>query len=397
MHIVNNQDSWSEEPDNILVSRILKFVRFVRENDFQIGVQEELDALTVAKHCNIMDQKRLHWGLRSLLCSNTHEWKRFDQLFKIYWLQHLKRTNFIQGSNPGGKLSVDAAPLNSPDSREIKAADRTQQDGDGDESIGRGGTRSGASQRETHLQTDFRFLTDNQQMHLMGQMVERLARRMRRRLIRRYRNLHQGRRIDFRRTIRNSMSHGGTPLELVFKQRHRRLPRLVILLDVSRSMSFYSYLFLRFARGIVGAFTDANAFVFHTHLVHVTDALHEPDINVVTKRLAVLSAGWAGGTRIGECLQTFNRDYARRILTSQSIVMIFSDGLDTGPPELFSKQMTLIKQRAKKIVWLNPLKGRDGYQPTAQCMQAALPMLDLFASAHNLESLLALESRLVKL
>ncbi|MCZ6579043.1 MAG: VWA domain-containing protein [Gammaproteobacteria bacterium] len=397
MHIVNNKAPWPEEPGNTLVVRILEFVRFVRENDFQIGIQEELDALTVAKHCDITDRQRLHWGLRSLLCSNNNEWKRFDQLFNLYWLQHVKHTNYVSGSSPGGKLSVDAASQNAVDNHAIKGADRTRQDEEGDESIGQGGTRSGASQRETHLQTDFRFLTDNQQMHLMEQMVERLARRMRRRLIRRYRNLHRGRRLDFRRTIRNSLSHGGTPLELAFKQKQRRLPKLVLLLDVSRSMSFYSYFFLRFARGIVGAFKDADAFIFHTHLVQVTDALREHNINIVTKRLAVLSAGWAGGTRIGECFQTFNRDYARRVLTSKSIVMIFSDGLDTGTPELFSEQLALIKRRAKKIVWLNPLMGRSGYQPTAQCMQAALPMLDLFAPAHNLQSLLALESQLVKL
>jgi len=339
----------------------------------------------------------LHWGLRSLLCTNNNEWERFDKLFNLYWSQHVKRTNYVQGTNPGGKLAVDAATANPADNKAVKAADRTRQDESGAESVGQAGTRSGASQRATQLQTDFRFLTDNQQMHLMEQMVEALARRMRRRLIRRYRNLHQGRRIDFRRTIRNSLSHGGTPLELVFKQRHRRLPKLVLLLDVSRSMSFYSYLFLRFARGIVGAFEDADAFIFHTHLVHVTDALHEPNINIVTKRLAMLSAGWAGGTRIGECLQSFNQDYASRILTSQSIVMVFSDGLDTGTTELFSQQLALIKRRAKKIAWLNPLLGRTGYEPTAQCMQAALPLLDLFAPAHNLESLLALESRLVKL
>ncbi len=397
MHVVASQESPPDQPGDILVARILEFVRLIRDNDFQVGVREELDALTVAKHCNIMDQKRLHWGLRSLLCSNNSEWKRFDKLFRIYWLQHVKRSNTIQGTNPGGKLSLDADTLNSMDSRELKAVDRVRQDEQGDESIGQGGTRSGASRQQTQLQTDFPFLTDDQQMQLMGEMVERLARRMRRRLSRRYRNLQQGRRIDFRRTIRKSMGHGGTPLELVLKQRHRRLPRLVILLDVSRSMSFYSYLFLRFARGIVGAFVDADAFIFHTHLVHVTDALHERNINVVTRRLAVLSAGWAGGTRIGECLQTFNRNYASQVLTSRSIVMVFSDGLDTGTPELFSEQLALIKRRVKKLVWLNPLKGRDGYEPTAQCMQAALPMLDLFASAHNLESLLALEPSLAKL
>ncbi len=397
MHLVNHKDTGHEELGNTLVSRILEFVRFVRGNDFQIGVREELDALTVAKHCNITDQKRLHWGLRSLLCSNSEEWKRFDNLFKIYWLQPVKRTSHIQGSIPGGKLPFDAATENSVDNQEIKEINSTQQDEQGDDPVGQGGTRSGASQHESQLKTDFRFLTDTQQMQRMEEMVERLARRMRRRLLRRYRNLQRGQRIDLRRTIRNSLSHGGIPLELVFKRRLRRLPKLVLLLDVSRSMSFYSYLFLRFARGIVGAFKDADAFIFHTHLVQVTDALHERNINIVTKRLAVLSAGWAGGTRIGECLQSFNQHYAKRILNSQSIVMIFSDGLDTGTPELFSEQLALIKRRAKKIVWLNPLLGRDGYEPTAQCMQAALPMLDLFASAHNVESLLALEPQLAKL
>ena len=178
MHVVNNQDTWHEAPGNILVTRILEFVRFVRENDFHIGVQEELDALAVSRHCNIMDHKRLHWGLRSLLCTNPHEWKRFDKLFNVYWLQHVKRSNYVQGSSPGGKLSVDAASQSSADDREIKGVDRARQDESGDESIGQGGTRSGASRHETHLQTDFRFLTDNQQMHLMEQMVESWARRM---------------------------------------------------------------------------------------------------------------------------------------------------------------------------------------------------------------------------
>jgi uncharacterized protein with von Willebrand factor type A (vWA) domain len=397
MYVVDNTARWDQQAGDNLVERVLEFVRFVRQNDFPIGVQEELDALIVARHCNITNQKRLRWGLRSLLCSSSDEWQRFDRLYNVYWLQHVKRSNTVQGSNPGGKLSPDAVSKNSAGSPGIKAVDRSRMEDDGDEVIAQVGTRSGASHRQSDLQTDFRFFTDRQQMQLMEQMVERLARRFRRRLIRRYRNLHQGHRIDFRRTIRNSMSHGGTPLELVFRQRHRRLPRLVLLLDVSRSMSFYSHMFLRFARGIVGAFKDADAFIFHTDLVRVTDALHEPDINRVSKRLALLSAGWGGGTRIGECLQSFNRDYASRVLTSQSIVMIFSDGLDTGTPEHFTEQLTLIKRRARKIVWLNPLLGRSGYEPTARCMQAALPMLDLFASAHNLESLMALESRLAKL
>jgi len=396
VYAANHIDVWRQDPTNRLAVRILEFVRLVRGNGFQVGVQEELDALIIAKHCNVMDYKRLHWGLRSLLCSNNNEWERFDNLFFVYWSRHANRKDYVQGSNPGGELAKNADLNNSGNSKETKGTNNVQQNNEGDEPVGKGGTRFGASEQETHMQTDFRFLTDNQQMQLMELMVERLAKRMRRRLIRRFRNRQRGQRINLRRTFRNSLEHGGTPMELVFKQRHRRLPRLILLLDVSRSMSFYSYLFLRFARGIIGAFNDSYAFIFHTHLVHVTDALHEPNINIVTQRLALLSTGWAGGTRIGDCLQTFNQDYAGRIVNSKSIVMIFSDGLDTGTPESLTGQMKIIKQRAKKIVWLNPLLGRDGYEPTARCMQAALPLIDLFAPAHNLESLLALEPQLAK-
>ena len=95
MHVVYNEDPWHEEPGNVVVSRILEFVRFVRHNEFRIGVQEAMDALAVARHCNVTDLKRLHWGLRSLLCTNPEEWKRFDELFHVFWLQHVKRTNYF--------------------------------------------------------------------------------------------------------------------------------------------------------------------------------------------------------------------------------------------------------------------------------------------------------------
>ena len=111
MYVVDNSARCDQEPGEILVQRVLEFVRFVRQNDFPIGVREELDALVVARHCNITDQKRLRWGLRSLLCSSSNEWQRFDKLYNVYWLQHVKRSNTIQGSNPGGKLSPDAASL----------------------------------------------------------------------------------------------------------------------------------------------------------------------------------------------------------------------------------------------------------------------------------------------
>jgi len=163
---------------------------------------------------------------------------------------------------------------------------------------------------------------------------------------------------------------------------------------VSRSMSLYSFLFLRFARGLLGAFRDAEAFVFHTRLTRVSDALRERDLFRAREKLALVSLGWSGGTRIGESLARFNADHAGRMLGSRAIVVIVSDGLDTGPPELLGEALSVIRRRARRLVWLNPLLGRPGYQPLAAGMQAALPHLDAFAPAHNLASLAALESAL---
>ena len=203
--------------------------------------------------------------------------------------------------------------------------------------------------------------------------------------------------MHLRRTIRNSLRYGGTPLELIFKERRRQLPRLVLLLDVSRSMSLYSYLFLRFARGVLGAFRDSHAFVYHTRLVPVSEVLRERDIDKVKEKLAIISLGWSGGTRIGECVEHFNLEHARKILGSRSIVVMVSDGYDTGPPELLAEQLGRIQRCARKVVWLNPLLGRDDYQPLARGMQAALPYIDVFAPAHSLKSLAALESQLIYL
>jgi len=379
--------------EELLVARIAGFVRLVHEHGFQVGVREEIDALKVARHCTVLDQQRLRWGLRSLLCGNVDEWQRFDQLFDAYWLSADRQTRVEY--SPRAKLDQREPPVRPGHSGVVTEADRPQTGDAGD--AGTSGARGGASRQEVMTGTDFRFLSDARQMREMERLVERLARRMRRRLLRRQRLARQGRRVHLRRTIRNSLRYGGTPLELIFKRRRRQLPRLILLLDVSRSMSLYSYLFLRFARGLLGAFRDSQAFIYHTRLVPVTEVLRERDIDKVKEKLAVISLGWSGGTRIGESIQRFNEQYARKILGSRSIVVMVSDGYDTGQPELLAEQLERIQRCARKIVWLNPLLGRDDYQPLAGGMQAALPFIDVFASAHSLVSLAALESQLAYL
>lgn len=393
LHARNSAESPGVAGEELLVARIAGFVRLVREQGFRAGVREEIDALKVAQHCTLLNRQRLRWGLRALLCGNVDEWQRFDRLFDAYWLSANRPTRVEYSSRvrPDGHEAQERPGHGGA----VAEADRPRFGDDRD--AGEGGARGGASRQEATVGTDFRFLSDARQMREMEQLVERLAQRMRRRLRRRQRIARHGRRVHLRRTIHNSLRYGGTPLELVFRQRRRQLPRLVLLLDVSRSMSLYSYLFLRFARGVLGAFRDSHAFVYHTRLVPVTDVLRERDIDKVKEKLAIISLGWSGGTRIGECIERFNLGYARKILGSRSIVVMVSDGYDTGPPQLLADQLERIQQSARKIVWLNPLLGRDDYQPLAAGMQAALPFIDVFAPAHSLASLAALESQLANL
>jgi uncharacterized protein with von Willebrand factor type A (vWA) domain len=228
-------------------------------------------------------------------------------------------------------------------------------------------------------------------------LAGRLAKKMRARLVRR-RQVHRGgRRLDLRRTIHRNISHGGTPIDLVWRRRKVKPLRLVILLDASGSMSLYTAFFVRFLHGVVDAFREAEAFVFHTRLAHVSESMRDRDVTRAVDRLSLMAQGIGGGTRIGESLATFNRWHAKRVINSRTAVMIVSDGYDTGEPERLGIEMARLRRRCRRIVWLNPLIGWDNYTPEARGMQAALPYVDLFAPAHNLKSLAALEPYLARI
>jgi uncharacterized protein with von Willebrand factor type A (vWA) domain len=233
-------------------------------------------------------------------------------------------------------------------------------------------------------------------MRAVEALVDRLARQMRKRAIRRQRHSKTGKKIHLRKTFRNSLRFGGAPMVLNYRERIKRQPRLVLIVDVSRSMSMYSFFFLRFARALVSVFRDVAVFAYHTQLLPITEALRQTDLIRVRNSLTMMSQGWSGGTRIGDSLATFNDKYGQ-ILNSRSITVIVSDGLDTGEPDYLAAQLARIKPRCRKLVWLNPLLGRNGYEPISQGMQAALPYLDMFAPAHNLNSLQALEPDLTRL
>jgi uncharacterized protein with von Willebrand factor type A (vWA) domain len=355
----------------LLAGRVVEFVRLARANHFRVGIQEAKDALDVASRVDLLDQRQLRWGLRSLLCSNSADWARFDQFLDYIWLR--PNRSKVELPPSANRFAPAAAPTYA--SRE--APPDARHEDDGGDSI----ERVGASKRDILTHSDFILSQLNADTRELEQWIEQVARRMRKRLLRRYQIRASGHRLHMRRTVRRSLRYGGLPLDLILQQRRRELPRLVLITDVSRSMNVYSYFFLRFARGIIDAFKDTEAFAFHTRLIHVTDTLKERDSHRLKEKLAWISAGWGGGTCIGESLQTFNRDYARRLVGSGTFVFIMSDGYDTGEPELLAEQVREIKRRARRVVWLNPLLGREDYVPSAEGIRAVLPYLDLFAPA----------------
>jgi uncharacterized protein with von Willebrand factor type A (vWA) domain len=252
---------------------------------------------------------------------------------------------------------------------------------------------TGASVQERLRKTDFSQLPQAD-LVLLEQLALRLWRQMSLRLARRTKALHAKDHIDLRRTIRRSVSRGGDPLDLRYTGKKRKKPQLVVLLDVSGSMEVYSSFLLWFIYALHKNFQRVAAFVFSTRLTPISQALQARRLSEVLAALSHTQVGWSGGTRIGDSLQDFNLVHAQRSLSHHCLFVLMSDGLDTGEPEVLAAELGKIKRQVKKLIWLNPLLGWQDYQPLARGMQAALPYTDVFAPAHNLDSLLQLEHHL---
>jgi uncharacterized protein with von Willebrand factor type A (vWA) domain len=371
--------------ERVLAARITGFVATMRANGFSVGLDETTDALRTADGIGVLAREPLRLAWRGLLCGRADEWRRFDELFDSYWLPPNK-TKLIEAraGGAGARLAFD----------EERAADGGKagpaiQSADGDDAgMAEGdGAKGGASAAAALENADFRTLTDPEQTRAIETLIRRFARRLKRLRLRREQVSKLGARLDLRSTLRRGIGTGGVPARLSYRAPRRIQPRLVLLLDVSRSMSLYSFFYLRVARALQAELSDVHVFLFHTRLTHVSDALSDPDPWRAQERLQILSAGWAGGTRIGECLAAFNRQFAGRLVHARTAVILASDGYDTGEAGLLGRELAALANRARRIAWLNPMKAVPGYAPLARGMQEALPSIDLFAAAHDLASL----------
>ena len=211
---------------------------------------------------------------------------------------------------------------------------------------------------------------------------------------RRFRPDPAGRRIDMRATLRASLRAGSGAMALARSRRRTRVPPLVLICDVSGSMSRYSRMLLRFAHTVASDRDRVHTFVFGTRLSNVTRHLRTRDVDDALARVAGSVDDWSGGTRIGECLHAFNRDWSRRVLAQGAVVLLISDGLDREAGAGLAEEAERLHKSCRRLVWLNPLLRYEGFEPRALGMRAILPHVDELRAVHNLASLEALVSAL---
>jgi uncharacterized protein len=373
-----------QEQSERLAASIVEFGRFLRMRGLSADTSQTITALEAVKIINAADRQTFAFTLQAALCSTSEEWELFPKLFQEFWFESRPTRRSASGEYKGH--SKGNAPEREDGS--IVFLDQPANAAAGED--GKGKAVYGASAQQRLKKVDFSEVPCDD-LSFLEDLSLRLLRRMSLRRSRRLTISNLADRVDLRRSIRRSVMHGGEPIVLAYKGRKPRKNKLVIFLDISGSMNFYSLFLVRFAYALQSRFQRMHTFLFSTDVVEISDLLHTRNLPEALQRLSQRPAGWSGGTRIGESLQQFNQLFGRKLLSRDTIFLILSDGLDTGEPELLAAQLRAARRRVQKIIWLNPLLGLKDYQPITRGMAAALPYVDVFAPAHNLESLLALE------
>ncbi|MEH2483682.1 uncharacterized protein with von Willebrand factor type A (vWA) domain [Nitrobacteraceae bacterium AZCC 2146] len=388
------------EVSRLVTGKLAAFLATLRDNAFAVGLKEGEDAATLIAAGYAEKPGLLRSAFKHLFSARKADWEKFDGIFDAFWLgRRAKSRSLTMGStkaaNSPSLKSLPNKDADRPGSESV--SDQIPSVEDAPEQRSGEGRMEGASRADNLTEVDFRKMAEPEQVEQAHAAAARLAKAMRTRLTRRDLARRRGYRLDLRRTIHANVSHGGVPIKLVKRQRKDKPLRLVVLLDASGSMSMYTGVFVRFIHGVLDEFREAEAFLFHTRLAHVSAAMKEKDPTRALDRLSIMAQGAGGGTKIGECLLTFNRGHAARVIHSRTCVMIVSDGYETGDAMLLGREMATLAKRCRRIVWLNPMMGWDGYAPEAAGIKAALPHVDLYAPANTLKSLTELEPYLAKL
>jgi uncharacterized protein len=371
-----------------LSAHIVQFCRYLRTEGYTISATEESDALRTLEILQPYDNAdKMQLALRTILCRSQSQIERFDELYAYYFKQIEKAVDSKiaeqerQEQKPKSKARQEEAQFNAlrdwlfnNQSREEEIAVHTYSS---DTVLGK---------------KDFADMTD-EEMQAVYELIQMIARRLAKQHNRRYRKDKSGI-LDIKRTLRQNLRRGGEMLEILMKKRQKRRVQLVLICDVSKSMELYSRFLIQFAYTFQQVFKRIETFVFSTKLIKTSDILRGSDFPKMLKDLSENIPEWSGGTRIGESFKQFVENNSTKCLTSKTIVLIMSDGWDTGEVDVLEKAMHTIHKKANKVIWINPLMGNPDFEPNTDCMVAALPYIDVLTSGHSIESLKMLKKYL---
>lgn len=376
-----------------LVDNVLHFARVLRKAGLPIGTDRPLLALQALQVAGLGSRADLHAVLQACLIDRVEHRAVFDQAFHLFWrdpdlLKEVMRlllpaggTNGPRSQRGASQRVTDALFQNTPLVHMRAEPTRDRFTGDAHLSW---------SDRERLRKADFDSMT-TAEWTAAQRMVAALEPLFTRIITRRDAPAMHGLRLDLRQLLRASARHGGDNAILPRRIRRTRTEPLVVIVDISGSMSRYSRMFVHFIHALANGSRDAglrvSAFVFGTRLTHVTRQLRGQDPDEAIARVVKQVDDWSGGTRIGPCLKDFNQSWARRVPLGRSTVLLVTDGLEHAELDVLSAQCERLARSCRRLFWLNPLLRYDAFEPKARGIRAMLPHVDRFLPIHNIESL----------
>jgi uncharacterized protein len=372
-----------------LAAAVARFATLLRRSGLPVTLVEVTDAVRALDHLDLGDRHELYLGLRAIFVTRPEEVPPFDRCFDAFWR--------IAPDGDDSSGFIPAPAIEDPTGASVVKSDQKREalalDSWGEEEAEEGGDPLSvplASEAEALVHQDFSTFGADQLDDLL-KLTVKIARRLAHRLSRRRRPRKRRGRVDVRRTLRANLTKGDL-IDLRFRERKRKKVRLVLLCDVSGSMDLYSRFLLQFLFALQNVFGRVETFIFSTRLTRITEFLRGRSYRQVLRRLTDVR-DWSGGTKIGESLAQFNREWPH-LVDRRTIVIVLSDGWDTGEPDVLAIELMRIKRRAARVIWLNPLLGNPSYEPLTRGMAAALPLIDDFAAGHNLAALRDLAGKL---
>ena len=380
-----------------LADNIMHFARVLRSTGLPIGPDRVIDATRALEVTGITRRDDFYWTLASVFIDRREQFDLFDQAFKVFWRDPklLERALALllpeqiqdlvqQKADPDAVVDRLADAL----SRDIKSKGGDEDGRDAPPEIKPDAAES-SSAKEMLQHADFESMTQAE-MAEAKRLIARLRLPIPDIRTRRFRLDSRGRRVDLRATLRLALRTGGDIIPLQRSSPRLRHPPLVVLCDVSGSMSRYARMFLHFLHAITSDRDRVTSFVFGTRLTNITRHLRHRDVDVAMSHIMDMINDWSGGTRIGQCLGEFNLRWSRRVLAQNATVLMITDGLDGDVGQGLGEQMERLHKSCRHLIWLNPLLRYEGFEARPFGVRAMLPHVDAFLPGHNINSLIDL-------